>query len=151
MRADKDAQHLLLAHPESVNGNVQDWLQRRRSDPDGYFAVVTPACGVSAVGFVQLVGIHRLDRYAFAGIALLDSARGQGFGRAAMLELMRIARDERGLRKLLLYVRSDNLPALQLYHAIGYRTVGVMREQYDDGARLHDVMLLEILLATAAQ
>jgi RimJ/RimL family protein N-acetyltransferase len=147
LRGDAATQHLLMSHPEASGSGVMEWLDRRRNDPDGFFAIVADAADGRAIGFVQLNGIHRLDRHAFGGIALLPGARGRGAGRSAMCALMRVARDERGLRKLQLQVRSDNLPALSLYKSIGFRVVGVMCEHYDDGAQRHDVVLLEILLA----
>ena len=149
LRRDIPLQHLLLAHPPASPDEqaTRAWIERRCAEQNGAFKVVEHNRTVA--GFVQLAGVHRLDRYAYGGICLLASHRGKGAGAAAMQELMRLA-SRHGMRKLLLEVRVDNLNALALYDRLGFKRVGTLAGHYDDGRLLHDVILLEIFLRDVA-
>lgn len=149
LRADQALQHLLMANPGALPHEqpLQEaiaWVRRREAA--GFFRIIASEVD-AAVGFGQISDIHRKNRFGYLGISLLPAARGQGIGRAAMAALEAAARDELGLRKLLLQVRSDNTPALKLYDAVGWRRAGLLSSQYDDGERVHDVILLERMLA----
>ena len=150
LRSDEETQHLLLSHPERSSGDLSAWIDRRQRDVDGFFAVVTAPDDYAAVGFVQLTSVHRIDRYAMGGIAVLPSHRRVGIGRRAMSALMMVAQSDYGLRKLMLQVRSDNIAALRLYASLGFDQVGTLRSHYNDGSRLHDVVLLESFLFNQA-
>ena len=136
---------MLLAYPDGAADAdaVAAWLARREAA--GALRIVADDGG-AALGFVQLHDIHRRGGHAMLAIALLPEARGRGVGRAALDALHDLARREFGLRKLMLEVRADNAAAIALYQAMGYRTVGTLRAHYDDGARLHDVCVMERLL-----
>ena len=74
----------------------------------------------------------------YAGIALLGdeaevhtigvrpAAQGAGIGRALLRELLAHA----GGRRILLEVRTDNLPAIALYESEGFVVVGIRRRYY---------------------
>ncbi len=145
LRRNIETQQLLLGHP-AADDDTLAWIERREGAADGYFAVIGDRRSGKALGFVQLTDIHGIDRHAFGGIAVAAAERGRGRGRSAMRELMRVARVDHRLRKLMLTVRHDNDAALSLYGSLGFRQVGVLRDHYDDGNRFHDVVLLETLL-----
>ena len=145
LRGDREAQALLMGHPEARSGDdTAAWISRRAAAADGaFFAIAdTAAC----LGFAQLTARHGLDRHARFGIALLPEARGRNVGFRAMNLLINEAR-ESGLRKLSCEVRADNGAALKLYRNLGFRDVGVLRAHYDDSAQVWDVILMEKLLA----
>ena len=144
LRADVELQHTLLANPPpGGDPDVPGWVARREAD--GRLWAIADAETNACLGFVQLSDIHRKNALGWLGIALAPQARGRGLGRAAMALLEDEAR-AMGLRKLLLQVRTDNPVAIALYARAGYARVGVMRDHYDDGARLHDVLVMEKLL-----
>ena len=62
-------------------------------------------------------------------IAVADSARGHGLGRALMEALISEAR-KRGARLIFLEVRADNPGAQRLYARLGFLDVGVRRGYY---------------------
>ena len=144
MRRDRDLQAMLLVVPDRADDEaVAEWIARRSSEPNGLFKVIDDENG-KAIGFVQISQVHRRNRTGYAGIALLPLARGRGFGVAAMKRLLSDARTDLGLEKILLEVRSDNLKALKIYLALGFRIVGVMRSQFRAASgEAHDVSLLE--------
>jgi RimJ/RimL family protein N-acetyltransferase len=148
LRLDVALQHLLLASPpEGGDGDVAGWLGRRAAA--GFLWTVADAADGCA-GFAQIADIHRRSRHGRLGLCLAPEARGRGLGRAALRALCVQAAGPLGLRKLLCEVRADNAPALTLYAAEGFRTVGVLEAHYDDGRRCHDVALLERLFGRPA-
>jgi RimJ/RimL family protein N-acetyltransferase len=147
LRRDLDTQQMLLGHP-SPDDDTPAWIARRQSDAHGYFAVVCETGGGRPLGYVQLTDIHGIDGHAFGGIAIGASDRGRGVGRQAMRELMRVARAECNLRKLMLLVRHDNRAGLALYRSLGFRDVGVLRDHFSHENGLHDVVLMETILSS---
>jgi len=148
MRSDNALQHLLMANPVAHAPadhlfETKAWLERR--DAAGWFRVVLDDSGGIA-GFVQIAEIHHKNRFGWLGIALLSAARGKGLALRVLAETERVAKDELGLRKLLLQLRADNLAALRLYGRAGWHRVGCLRAHYDDGVTLHDALVFEKLL-----
>jgi ribosomal-protein-alanine acetyltransferase len=66
-------------------------------------------------------------------IAVAPQARGTGVG-ARLLRAAEAAARARGCRRLRLEVRADNVAAIALYEARGYRRFGRRPGYYDDGA-----------------
>lgn len=62
-------------------------------------------------------------------IAVAESARGRGIGRALLAELLAEA-ERRGVRELFLEVRADNAAARGLYESVGFREIGVRPRYY---------------------
>jgi putative acetyltransferase len=145
LRSDSDLQHLLMAHPDPLAiVDLQEWVLRRQAR--GWFRVIETEDG-STIGFAQLSDWHRIDSYAWVGIAIHPDWQGRGWGRMAMYSLAEEAHCHLELRKLLLQVRADNVHALHLYTGLGYRRVGLFREHYYDGSNYHDVIVMELLLS----
>ena len=73
--------------------------------------------------------ISSLDRPVFAhigslGIGVLAPYRGQGVGKALMSAALNKAR-EKGLTRIELTVRENNLPAIALYEKMGFEKEGI--------------------------
>lgn len=92
--------------------------------------------------YVVAEGDRRVVGYAgiaFAGadadvqtVAVLPEARGLGIGSLLVTELETAAR-ERACSRMLLEVRSDNVPAQRLYERAGFRIDGIRRAYYAPG------------------
>lgn len=67
------------------------------------------------------------------GIAVAESARGQGVASALIAALAAEARGQ-GCRALGLEVRVDNTAAQQLYRKLGFQVAGHIGDYYEDGA-----------------
>lgn len=148
LRSDQALQHLLMANPDPVPpanpvAEAAAWIARREGA--GWFRVID--AGTGALGFVQISDIHRRNRFGCLGLALLPDGRGRGLGSCALSEAERLAVTELGLRKLLLQVRADNAAAIAIYDRAGWRRVGTLQAQYDDGTHLHDALICEKPLA----
>ena len=91
------------------------------ASPHGRYVVDEEAGRVIGYGGVRAVqGGTDAD---IQTIALADSARGRGRGRALLSELLRTALD-RGAREVFLDVRADNPVATALYRSEGFVEVG---------------------------
>ncbi|MFG2991211.1 GNAT family N-acetyltransferase [Streptomyces sp. NPDC048257] len=79
------------------------------------------------------------------GLAVLDSARGSGIGRA-LVEASCAAARAGGARRMTLRVLGHNRPAQQLYRRCGFAVVGVLPEEFFlDGAYVDDVWMSRCL------
>jgi aminoglycoside 6'-N-acetyltransferase len=85
-------------------------------------------------------------RHAGVDMFLARPARGQGYGREALLLVAAYLFEERGHHRLTIDPAADNEPAIRCYTAAGFRTVGVMRryERGRDGS-FHDGLLMELV------
>jgi aminoglycoside 6'-N-acetyltransferase len=86
------------------------------------------------------------DRHAGVDMFLAENARGQGYGREALLLVAAHLFEERGHHRLTIDPAADNEPAIRCYAAAGFRAVGVMRryERGRDGS-FHDGLLMELV------
>jgi len=87
--------------------------------------VTEPLCGF-------VLGWRIADVAEILTLAVRDEARGQGLGRALVVELLEQLRSD-GARSVSLEVRSSNVAALALYASLGFTRAGVRPAYYRDG------------------
>jgi len=151
IRNDAPTQEALLADPRpNSEADVRRWIERRTTDPAALFWVIADADDGGAVGFAQVVAIDARSRHGRFGIAIGRAHRGRGHGGAALRHVLRAARDDGRLDKLMLDVAADNTSARALYHDAGFRDVGVLRRHYRGNDRWHDVVVMERFLEAVA-
>jgi len=97
------------------------------------------------IGHCGLFGVDRFDRHGEVGIFIGDVAeQGKGFGRDAIVTLLRFAFETLGLNTVRIRAIDGNERGLGLYRSIGFADVGVFRQgRYVRGA-FHDVVLLDM-------
>ena len=121
-------------------------LRDKLSGEDDVTALVVELDGEVA-GLIQY-SEETDPHYRHAGIDmfLAGTARGQGYGREALLLVAAHLFEERGHHRLTIDPAADNEPAIRCYTAAGFRTVGVMRryERGRDGC-FHDGVLMELV------
>lgn len=99
------------------------WLITYNPHDDGLFrdcATIQGLAGAGETGAIQNVGV-------------IPSHRGQGLGRALVLQALhgfRIA----GMRRVSLEVTADNVAALELYRTIGFQTVRTLYKAIEEPA-----------------
>jgi len=146
LRNDRPTQYALLADPQpNTEDDVRDWLERRTADPATLFWVIADEHD-APIGLTQVVAIDARGRHGMFGIAIAAKHRGQGHGRAALLQVLAAARADGRLDKLMLHVASDNAVACELYRSLGFRDVGVHRHHYLAPNGWHDVAVMERFL-----
>lgn len=74
------------------------------------------------VGNIYLTGIK--DGESYYGIFIGEKAHwGKGVGRMASDEILRIGKEERGLKRVFLRVKKENTGGVKLYHNLGFRVI----------------------------
>ena len=84
----------------------------------------------------------------YLGICLIPSHQAKGLGSEVLNLLENYLIQVTGLRKLLLHVVGNNIPAIKLYKKYGFKEVGVLKAHYKQSTGYQDVMLMEHLLAS---
>ena len=121
-------------------------LRAKLAGADEVTALVVELDG-EVVGLIQYHEETDPDyRHAGVDMFLAEGARGQGYGREALLLVAEHLFEQRGHHRLTIDPAADNEPAIRCYAAAGFRTVGVMRryERGRDGS-FHDGLLMELV------
>jgi len=105
-----------------------------------YYLVAQGAAVEGYAGLLAPVGAGQAD---IQTIAVVESARGQGLGRALMNALLSEART-RGADEVFLEVRADNPGAQHLYTSLGFEQIDVRKNYYQpDGV---DAIIMRLTL-----
>jgi len=122
----------------------RSWLAARDAR---HPVVVVEADGV-VIGWASLNVFNARDAYrhvADISVYVARGARGKGAGTALLERLVTLGR-EIGFHKLVLAGFPNNAASVALYSRLGFREVGVYREQGLLDGRWVDVLLMERLL-----
>ena len=124
----------------------EDDLRAKLAGSDDVTALVVELGGEVA-GLIQVHEETDPDyRHAGVDMFLAGTARGQGYGREALLLVAAHLFEQRGHHRLTIDPAADNEPAIRCYTAAGFRKVGVMHryERGRDGS-FHDGLLMELV------
>jgi ribosomal-protein-alanine N-acetyltransferase len=91
-------------------------------------------CKGSVEGYAM--GVVEGDSCHLISIAVAPSSRGKGLGRMLLRSFESICRD-RGLAKVVLEVKVDNIVALNLYKSEGYKVERILPKYYPDGSNAY--------------
>lgn len=121
---------------------MSDWF---RSDK---YAVLTAAIGNEVAGWASLNPYSH--RCAYRGVADLSiyisrSYRGRGIGKALLASIEKEAVDA-DIHKIVLFTFPFNMLGQGLYSSMGYRQVGIFKEQGKLDGQYVDVMAMEKIL-----
>jgi RimJ/RimL family protein N-acetyltransferase len=98
-----------------------------------------------AVGRINLFGEDSLARTAEVGMALEPGARGNGYGTAALRQIVEFAFDRRNLRRLHLVAIASNAAAIACYRKVGFVEEGRRREHCWVRGHYEDEVLMGLL------
>ena len=135
------------ARPNSIE-RTRQWLSEKTQHPDTLFFVIASTDKNQPIGFVQVTDINRRSGWGYLGICLVTSQQAKGLGSKVLNLLENYLIQVTGLRKLLLYVVGNNVPAIKLYKKYGFKEVGILKAHYKQSTGYQDVMLMEHLLAS---
>jgi L-amino acid N-acyltransferase YncA len=102
----------------------------------------------TVLGWGSLNVFNSRQAYRFVAdfsIYVERTARGRGVGRAMLTRLVELGR-EHGYHKLVLSAFPTNASGMALYTSLGFRTVGVYKEQGRLDGRWVDTIIMEKLL-----
>lgn len=145
-RNDLEFRNLIMSHPFPVTEFLEkEWIQHIISDKNNkniYFGICCKENDV-LVGIVNLHQIDWISRNAFFGIYLGDrSTRGKGFGKEATNLMLSFAFSVLNLRKVNLYVLSNNSPAINIYKKLNFKTEGTLSQHWFSSNKYIDVLLM---------
>jgi mycothiol synthase len=106
-------------HPEQgmlTEQDVKDTEKESWFDPDGFFLAVDDDNNVIGFHWTKVHGDNTGEVYV---VGVDPDAQGGGLGRALTLAGLHYLR-ERGVREIILYVESDNTPAVAVYTRLGF-------------------------------
>lgn len=143
--ADTEQFHAMQQLPGVMNGNphmpyrpvasTRDYLEKLEPAE----IVIAATVGDTLVGEAELTRFKGRRAHAGSlGIGVHDAWQRRGIGRALMAELIDLADNWLGLRRLELHVFSDNEPALALYRKFGFEI-----EAHQRGAVLRRGVLID--------
>ena len=119
------------------------WMAGLCSDPTKVIFTLRAKPDLRLIGYLQITNINPAVACAEVGLAIGDPAdRGRGLGLEALTLGVRYCWDELNLRRVALFVLSNNPQALALYRKAGFEIEGVMRRAaYTDG-EFRDVTIM---------
>ena len=134
LRRAHEADLVAIMHLETTIFENDAWsapmMLRDLGDPACYYLVAFPPHSPGTIeAYAGLLAPRGATEGDIQTIAVADSARGHGLGRALMEALISEAR-KRGARLIFLEVRADNPGAQRLYARLGFLDVGVRRGYY---------------------
>jgi L-amino acid N-acyltransferase YncA len=123
---------------------MKEWYEKHK----GRFKVIVAEHEGQVVGWASLNQYN--NRLAYDGVADLSvyisrEFRGKGIGKQLLVELESIAR-ENGFHKMVLFTFPFNQLGQGLYKKMGFREVGVFKNQGILDGEFVDVMAMEKLL-----
>jgi putative acetyltransferase len=110
--------------------NPEKWKQKLEAAPsDSDIRLAAELDGaVVADASLSVSSMPHTRHIGFVGIAVHEDHHGRGIGTALMQALINLADNWLGLRKLELFVYTDNQPAIALYQNHGFEIEGTRRQ-----------------------
>ncbi|MGI2259865.1 GNAT family N-acetyltransferase [Shewanella sp. GXUN23E] len=122
------------------------WEQKLGQVTPGFYSLVAERDG-RILGQVGMM-VHdnpRRRHVANLGLAVCESVRGQGIGRALMQAAMELAFNWLAVRRIEIEVYTDNQAAIALYRSLGFEPEGTARGYAFRAGEYVDVLLLAFL------
>ena len=116
-----------------------EWKKRMRTT---YFAMVDGApAGMIACAFNNDVKfLHIAEIFSFY---VKPDQRGMGIGRALLQHALRLARENKRIVKVRLYVNSQQRTAVRMYEDAGFAEVGRLEKEMKVGKRFYTMLVME--------
>jgi putative acetyltransferase len=143
--ADAAQLHALELQPAMLRGHPHPPYPTLEKTREGIEKIALPEVAIAAmvgdilVGFGRLVpGKLRRAHAGMIGLGVHEAWHGRGVGNALVAEMLDLADNWLGLRRVELYVFTDNGPAIALYRKYGFEVEALHR-----GASLRDGVLID--------
>ena len=122
------------------------WFENLGSDPSRMFFVIRKSEDKEAIGTIQLISIHSINRSAEIVVRIGDQInRGQGFGTEALELVLKYAWNDLNLNRVYLNVFARNKPAIRSYKKCGFLQEGCLRKAVYINGAWDDILILAIL------
>jgi RimJ/RimL family protein N-acetyltransferase len=139
--------YMLSGHVPITAESELAYYDESEASPAIYNFEIHVAEDMRLIGHCGLIGVDLRHRRGEVGIMIGDlSAQNQGYGRDAIVTLLRFAFDTLGLNAVTIGAREDNERGLHLYRSIGFKDAGRTRDtDYAEG-RFWDLVILDMLV-----
>lgn len=124
----------------------EEWLRKKMaySQTEMQFAICL-VDGDRHIGNIHLRGIDWVSRFAETGVFIGESEFwSHGYGRDAMILLLRHAHRDLGLRRIWLTVFADNARAVRSYEKCGFVTEGRLRKHAYKQGEFKDLLFMGV-------
>jgi RimJ/RimL family protein N-acetyltransferase len=133
-------------YPPFSREETQKWIEMCINRTNGYEQRAIMTEEGKHIGWVDLKNIDQLNKHAELGIAIGDKNYWHnGFGLAAMQEMLKVGFNELDLNKIWLRVEVDNEKAIKSYSRAGYKEEGILRQDRLRNGKFVDRLRMSIL------
>jgi len=138
--------YMLTGHIPLTPAEELAFYHAAETSPSSYVFEIHVSEDMRLIGHVGLDSVDLRHRHGEVGIMIGDTgAHGRGYGRDAIVTVLRFAFDTLGLHRVGIKAREDNERAVHLYSSIGFSEVGRERECDFAQGRFHDVIEFDML------
>lgn len=130
-----------------IHSRQKQWLKALRQDDSKLLLMIVHRQDRLPIGTIGLDRIDLRNQSAEIGNLLIGNAKyaGRGLAREASALLMDQAFYKMNLRRIYLYVFADNRRAIRLYHSLGFKEEGTLREAIFAEGQFKDLLLMAVL------
>jgi len=127
---------------------LHEYIARQQADiyADRQVRLVVENAEKTVVGLVDLVDFDPQHRRAELGIVVKKAFRGNGYGQAAIAQMLDYARKTLHLHQIYAIVDADNHESLQLFRQVGFEEKNRLEDWLFDGENYRDAVLMQIFL-----
>lgn len=98
------------------------------------------------IGIIDLFNFNPQHKRAEIGIVIRKEYREQGYGKAALLELINYARRIIHIHQLYVYMSVDNTSCVKLFDDTGFERDAELKDWLFDGDKYHNVYLMHFFV-----
>lgn len=127
---------------------LNDYICTCTSDiyQDRQVRLMVETAGGVTVGIVDLVNFNPQHRRAEIGLVIDAAHRGQGYGGAAVAQLMRYAHEVLHLHQLYAVIAVGNGECVRLFERLRFQKDTMLKDWLFDGDRYHDALVMQTFL-----
>jgi diamine N-acetyltransferase len=109
-----------------------------------FFHFIIENVDKKAVGYIIVAGIIDVNRnIEFRRLVITE--KNKGYGKAALVEIKKVAFEKLNAHRFWLDVKEHNLRARQLYEKVGFTTEGILRESLKTESGFESLVVMSIL------
>ena len=101
------------------------------------------------IGLVDIMNFNPQNRRAEMGIVVQEAFRQKGYGKDAIQQVMRYAKEVLHLHQLYVVVNSSQKLTIGLFLRMGFKETCQLKDWLYDGELYHDATLLQFCLSSA--
>jgi RimJ/RimL family protein N-acetyltransferase len=139
--------YMLTGHVPLTLAEELSFYDRSEASPDVYNFEIHVAADMRLIGHAGIFGVDLRHRRGEVGIMIGDlSAQNRGYGRDAIVTLLRFGFDTLGLNSLTISAREDNDRGIHLYRSVGFSEAGRTRQTDFAEGRFFDLLIFDMLV-----